>query len=121
MLFRSDAVAEAAAWSRANADVLIDVHWIGGDPGKGEAYGYASWSPRKAILVLRNPGEARSRLDVDAQAAFELLPGAPARYRLTQPWKNVDETVEITLEAGRPHTFNLGPFEALVFEAIPLE
>jgi len=114
-----DALAEAAAWSRANADVLIDAHWLGGDPGKGEAYGYASWSPRKAILVLRNPGEARSRLDVDAQTAFELPPGAPARYRLTQPWKNVDKTSEITLEAGRPHAFDLGPFEALVFEALP--
>ena len=28
-----DTLAEAAAWSRANADVLVDTHWIGGDPG----------------------------------------------------------------------------------------
>ena len=27
-------LAEAAKWSRANADVLVDTHWIGGDPGQ---------------------------------------------------------------------------------------
>jgi len=31
-----DALAEAAQWSRSNADVLVDTHWIGGDPAKGE-------------------------------------------------------------------------------------
>ena len=47
-----DALAEAANWSRANADVLVDTHWIGGDPNRGEVYGYASWSPRKGIVAL---------------------------------------------------------------------
>ena len=50
-----DDVAEAAKWSRANADVLVDTHWIGGDPAQAEVYGWAAWSPRKGILVLRNP------------------------------------------------------------------
>lgn len=116
-----DALAEAATWSRQNADVLIDVHWIGGDPGKGEPYGYASWSPRKGILVLRNPAETRARFEVDAGTAFERPPDAPARYRLTQPWENINKTPEVMLEAGRPHTFDLAPFEALVFEALPLK
>ena len=50
-------LAEAAKWSRANADVLVDTHWIGGDPSKLEVYGFASWSPRKGIVMLRNPDE----------------------------------------------------------------
>src|SRR5262249_44434003 len=50
-------LADAAKWARANADVLVDTHWIGGDPAKGEVYGWASWSPRKGILVLRNPDD----------------------------------------------------------------
>ncbi|MDI6449893.1 enterotoxin [Anaerobaca lacustris] len=116
-----DALAEAAAWSRRNADVLVDVHWIGGDPGNGEPYGYASWSPRKGILVLRNPGETKTRFDVDVQTAFELPAGASARYRLKQPWKTIEDSAEITLEAGRRHTFDLEPFAALVFEALPVK
>ena len=27
-----DALAEAAKWSRANADTLVDTHWVGGSP-----------------------------------------------------------------------------------------
>ena len=50
-------LAEAAQWSRANADVLVDTHWIGGDPAKLEVYGYASWTPRKGIVMLRNPDD----------------------------------------------------------------
>ena len=40
-----DTLAQAARWSRANADVLKDTHWIGGDPGRLEVYGWAAWSP----------------------------------------------------------------------------
>ncbi len=116
-----DALAEAAAWSRRNADVLVDVHWVGGDPGEGQAYGYASWSPRKGILVLRNPAETKTRFSVDIGQAFELPSGAPQRYRLMQPWKNARDSSEVTLESGQSHTFDLEPFEALVLEATPLE
>ena len=114
-----DALAEAAAWSRANADVLVDVHWIGGDPGNGKVYGYASWSPRKGILVLRNPSETQASFRVDVQDAFELPAGAAQRYRLADPWKK--ETLDLVLEAGRPHEFVLEPFEALVLEALTVK
>jgi len=113
-----DALAQAASWSRRNADVLADVHWIGGDPGNGEAYGYASWSPRMAILVLRNPAEKAASLSIDAKEAFELPSSAPASYKL----QNVSKKEEvITLETGQPYTFELAPFEALVFEALPID
>ncbi|MEI9903460.1 MAG: hypothetical protein WDN06_05375 [Asticcacaulis sp.] len=42
-----DTLAQAANWSRANADVLKDTHWIGGDPGRLDVYGWAAWAPRK--------------------------------------------------------------------------
>ncbi|UCD50971.1 MAG: hypothetical protein JSW27_26035, partial [Phycisphaerales bacterium] len=114
-----DALAEAAAWSRENADVLVDVHWIGGDPGTGETYGYASWAPRKGILVLRNPSEAQATLSVDVQEAFELPTGSARTYRLTSPWD--EETAELLLRAGQPHEFVLEPFQALVLEALPIK
>lgn len=34
-----DVLAEAANWARANANVLVDTHWVGGDPAKHEIYG----------------------------------------------------------------------------------
>ena len=54
-----DVLAEAAKWSRRNAATLVDTHWVGGDPRWLEVYGWAAWSPQKAILTLRNPSARR--------------------------------------------------------------
>lgn len=115
-----DALAEATAWARANGDVLVDAHFIGGDPGKGEPYGYASWSPRKGILALRNPGGKAASLVLDIAAALELPQGAPREFVLASPWKKETQRPNVTLQAGRPHTLQLRPFETLVLEAAPV-
>ena len=44
-----DALAEAAKWSRTNAETLVDTHWVGGAPAERQIYGWASWSPKKAF------------------------------------------------------------------------
>jgi len=82
-----DALAEAAKWSRANSDVLVDTHWIGGDPASGQIYGWASWTPRKGILALRNPGEEAAEIMIDIGKVFELPNGASQKYSLSSPWK----------------------------------
>jgi hypothetical protein len=114
-----DRLAEAALWAQANTDVLVDVHWVGGDPGQAEAYGYASWAPRKGILVLRNPAGQAATLAIDVQEAFELPEGAARRYRLRSPWKDSVERPSPMLEAGQTHQFRLAPYEVLVVEALP--
>jgi len=114
-----DALAEAARWSRANADVLVDTHWIGGDPAQGEVYGWASWSRRKGILALRNPKDEPGKIALDVGKAFELPPGAAQKYALKSPWKSDAAVGPLTLTAGQEHTFELTPFEVLVFDATP--
>ncbi len=115
-----DVLAESARWSRANAATLVDTHWIGGDPGRGEVYGWASWSAAKGILVLRNPTSKPQSLSLDLQKAFELPPAAPRRYRARSPWAADKALAELPLEAGKAHAFALRPFEVLVLEATPL-
>ena len=112
-----DVLAEAARWSRDNADVLVDTHWIGGDPAKGRVYGWASWSRRKGILSLRNPHEKPGAITLDIGQAFELPQGAPRRYMLKSPWKEDAGKPAISLSAGAAHTFELKPFEVLVYDA----
>lgn len=111
-----DDLAEAAKWSHANADVLVDTHWVGGDPAKGEPYGWASWTPRKGVLALRNPSAQVASLEVDIGQAFELPPGAKQAYRLRNPWGRPGENREIEVRAGAPHTFALEAFEVAVLE-----
>ena len=111
-----DNLAEAAEWSRDNADVLVDTHWIGGDPAQLEVYGWASWTPRKAILVLRNPSDKPQTISLDVAQAFELPANAPRSYTLHSPWKEDVSQPSVHVDAGQPHAFSLRPFEVLVLE-----
>ena len=112
-------LAESAKWSRGNADVLADTHWIGGVPEKGEIYGWASWSKRKGILALRNPSDQPSQITLDIAGAFELPAGAARKYVLRSPWEEDEAKPTITVSAGRPHPFKLQPFEVLIWDATP--
>jgi hypothetical protein len=114
-----DDLAEAAKWSRTNADVLKDTHWIGGDPAWLEAYGWASWTPKKGILVLRNPSDKPQSIRIDVQNAFELPAGAPQSYTAKSPWKDDAGKPAIELHAHTPHEFQLAPFEVLTLDVTP--
>jgi hypothetical protein len=114
-----DVLAEAAKWSRANAAVLKDTHWVGGDPRWLEVYGWASWTPQKAILTLRNPSDRAQDFRLDVGQAFELPPSAERHFRARSPWQDEASAPTIELEAGAPHTFHLHPFQVLTLEATP--
>jgi hypothetical protein len=110
---------EAARWSHDNADVLRDTHWIGGNPAWLEVYGWASWSPRKGILTLRNPNNRPQSITIDLQEAFELPATAARYYSARSPWKDDANEPAIELHAGVPHDFRLEPFEVLTLEFTP--
>jgi len=114
-----DAVASAAKWAEKNADVLVDTHWIGGDPNKLQPYGFASWSPRKAVLTLRNPDDQPREIALDAAVVFELPKGAPGKYALTAAYEDL-RIKTLALESGSNTTVRLEPFEVLVFDASPI-
>jgi hypothetical protein len=114
-----DTLAEAAKWARDNADTLVDSHWVGGDPNHGDVYGWASWSPRKAILVLRNPSDRPAKIDIDIATAFELPGDAPKMYHAHSPWLAEKDLPAVDLEAGKIHTFEFKPFEVLSLDATP--
>ena len=109
-----DRVAEAANWAHVHAGILVDSHWVGGDPLKLEPYGYAAWSRRGAVVTLRNPSDKSQGIALDATKTFELPADAPQKYRLKAAY--ADQRVkELSLEAGKPEKITLEPFEVLVF------
>lgn len=115
-----DTLAEAANWSRRNADVLVDTHWLGGDPRRLEVYGHAAWSPRRGILSLRNPSDKPQTIAIDVGRAFELPEGARTSYSARSPWRDDGSRPAIELRAGREHVFRLAPFEVLTLDADPV-
>jgi len=110
-------LAEAALWSRSNGRILRDTHWLGGDPARLEAYGWAAWSPGGAILTLRNPSASDQSIEIDPAEAFELPAAASALFRLRSPWKDDSGRPAITVEAGKRSPLRLGPFEVAVLQA----
>ena len=114
-----DDLAEAAKWSRRNADTLKDTHWIGGDPRWLSVYGWAAWSSHKGILTLRNPSDKPQSFAVDIQQAFELPSNSSMHYSAHSPWSEDASQPSIDLHAGQPFTLKLAPFQVLTLEALP--
>jgi hypothetical protein len=113
-----DTVAAAAKWARLNADVLVDTHWVGGDPTNREIYGWASWTPQKATLTLRNPDDQPREITLDAVEVFELPSFAAKDYVMTSPY--ADQRIQkVEMKAGNPSVYSLQPFEVLVLESSP--
>lgn len=115
-----DVLAEAARWSRKNADVLKDTHWVGGDPDWLQVYGWASWSKEKSILVLRNPSDKPQAIELDMAAVLELPAGAARRFRAHSPWTEDASTPDVALVGGTRHRFELKPFQVLTLDLQPL-
>jgi hypothetical protein len=113
-----DDLASAARWARANANILHDTHWIGGDPAKREPYGWAAWSPVKGIITLRNPSDHSTAFTFEAGAAFELPTGAAKRFRVASAYPDSSAPFA-ELCAGVPISITMQPFEVLVLEATP--
>jgi hypothetical protein len=114
-----DDLAEAAKWSRSNADVLKDTHWMGGDPAKLEVYGWASWAPRKGIIVLRNPSDRAQSITLSLQQALELPANSPTRYKVNTPWQGSGPIADPVVDASGQREYKLAPFEVLTIEFTP--
>lgn len=112
-------LAAAIKWARENADIMPDTHWVGGDPSKGEVYGFASWLPKKAILTLRNPSNAAKKFVIDTRKAFDLPINSKADYRFYDA-KSGSKQSTTPLFTGDTYTVTLAPFEVMVFNAKPV-
>ncbi|MEO8748446.1 MAG: enterotoxin [Rhodanobacter sp.] len=114
-----ETLAAAANWSRANAEVLRDTHWIGGDPARLDVYGWASWSSKRAIVTFRNPDDKPQLAVVDLQRQLQLPPGVARRFSVHDVWNTGGGDVPKQLDADHAGTITLAPFEVLTLELMP--
>ena len=111
-----DTLAQAAKWARARAVVLRDSHWIGGDPARGEVYGWASWAPGRAVLALRNPTGRPQSFAFSLGELLELPRGEAPLWRATVAFGQGPERVLPTQASAR---FELAPYQVLVLDLVP--
>lgn len=95
-------IAECIKWQEANADVLPDVHWVGGNPWDGSSanvYGWAAWNGDKATLALRNPSTSTNTFTFTLRQVLEI-----PNYMETPIWfkKSFSNQVDLSgLETGK--------------------
>jgi hypothetical protein len=113
-----DTLAQAATWARASSDILEDTHWIGGDPGKLQIYGWAAWSPRGWIVTLRNPSDHPQTDSLNLPSALQLPLGVRISYQAWNPFGKPG-TPPIQLDPDGHEILHLAPFEVRTLESVP--
>jgi len=113
-----DDLAESIRWNKKHSTLLVDSHWVQGDPKKSEPYCYASWRRNMGVICFRNPDDAARDITIDIETAFELPRGAALNYLLIAPYSD-QRIKKLNVKAGTPFTITLNPFEVLVFDANP--
>jgi len=111
-----DCLAKAIHWAKENENIMVDTHWVGGSPADSRIYGFASWSPQKAILTLRNPSAEKQIFTIDVAKVFEIPDNTANEYRFFDVRA---ENQSQPIAQGKFFQIELNPFEVKVFDAIP--
>jgi hypothetical protein len=112
-------LADASNWAKENESVMADVHWVGGDPSKGEVYGFAAWSMKKAVLSFRNPSKVEKTFEVIVTKVFDLPDNLSDSYVFYEVRKMKETGHKQISVQGRTFRITLLPFEIKVFDAFP--
>lgn len=116
-------LAECIKWQKANADVLPDAHWVGGNPwtgSKAEIYGWAAWNGEKATFTLRNGSNDAQTIKLTLRKALEIPASVNTSIVLTKAFLdqvalsgltegqaiNIDTEITLTLPGSSVYVFN---------------
>lgn len=115
-------LAECIAWQEANADVLPDIHWVGGNPWDGKQaniYGWAAWNAKKAVLTLRNPSASEQTIKLTLREALDIPAYIKTNIVLTDAFQqgqmkglpvgqavDIDQELTLTLPASSVFIYN---------------
>ena len=112
-------LAEAAMWAKSNEAVLLDTHWIGGSPLNMEVYGFASWTPGKGIITIRNPDDKPREFGFVLDNILELPDKYKGNYQLVNIRNQDSEKSNVNIGSGEKKILTLNSFETRILEAIP--
>lgn len=115
---RWEILGRATRWAIQNKDVLQNVVMVGGDPRKGEPYGYAHWTADRGIVVLRNPDVREQSIEVpfDKSVLYRAATGRPFRGRVIYPYV---EDMPAQFTSGSPMKIKIPGASVLVCEFTP--
>ena len=116
-------IAKCMQWQRKNADVLPDIHWVGGNPwtgAKAEIYGWAAWNAKNAVLTLRNGANDQQSYTFTLREALDIPEYVKTSITLTKAFAdqvaleglaegeaiNIDTELTVTLPGSSVYVFD---------------
>jgi hypothetical protein len=73
----------------------------------------------QAIITLRNPDSRTQSFVLDLRQQLELPAGVAGQFQTRSSWHGHTSHVPPVLDADRPQTISLAPFEVLTLELVP--
>ena len=86
-------LADGMDWQQRNADVLPDIHWVGGNPWDGKKaniYGWAAWNGKKSVLTLRNPSTSAQTFTTTLREALDIPAYVRGKITLTHAFNQAE-------------------------------
>ncbi len=113
------AMSGALRWARDRFGLLRRSEMVGGDPRRGEAYGYVHADGGRAVIVARNPlvGPQALKIKIDPVLGFGPTAAQLVLERV-YPSRFIDPGLRA---AGQEIEIGLDGFETAVYEIYPLE
>ncbi|MBP5513994.1 MAG: hypothetical protein J6Y04_04380 [Bacteroidaceae bacterium] len=116
-------LAECIQWQQDQADVLPDIHWVGGNPWDGQkanVYGWAAWNGQKSVLTLRNGSESRQTFKTTLREALDIPASVTGSIIFTKAFSvqyplsglpegepiDIDQELSLSLLASSVYVFN---------------
>jgi hypothetical protein len=113
------AIAKSLKWAKDRFDILQNSFFIGGNPAKKEAYGYAHYKDNQGIIALRNPFIKQQQMNVSLEPALGLSPSA--KNLIVEQVYPYHYIYPETYAAGDSIKINLNSYETAIFEIYPVE
>ncbi len=107
--------ADALRFIRNDYETLKTSQFIGGQPSKGEAYGYSCWSENKGIISLRNPANRQQSNTVTLDETIGVSPDMQ-NLKMAYVYPYDKKTDGKTYSYGEVITVNLMPLQALIMK-----
>ena len=113
-----EALGTFARWYEDHLEVLGETRMVGGNPRKGQVYGFVHWKGESGILCLRNPDVAEQaiRVPFDKSVVYREEVGRPFRGRVVYPF--VEDLPQL-FTSGEPMLFQVPGYTVMLIELEP--
>lgn len=102
--------AKVLEWAEQNFEILNKSQYFGGEPSKGEVYGYYAYNGQKAFIAVRNPSNRERNYPlINYELSFD-----ERDYEIKQFYPFQGE--KVCCHAKIAHNIKLAPYELKIFE-----